>query len=96
MWRRWSKELKSSEDQLNGAERWIKKYPDQIYLDSKCQNKFPLKISNIENIKFIKISVINGLNKVNDLREQACNNELAYELPSDMMLFKMDLKNLIT
>lgn len=95
LWRRWSKELKSSEDQLNGAERWIKKYPDQIYLDSKCQNKFPLKISNIENIKFIKISVINGLNKVNDLREQACNNELAYELPSDMMLFKMDLNNII-
>ena len=46
-------------------------------------------------MKFIKISVINGLNKVNKLREQACNNKLAYELPSDMMLFKMDLNNII-
>lgn len=95
LWRRWGKELKSSEDQLNGAERWIRKHPDQIYLDSKCLEKFPLTIPNVEDLKFIKISVINGLNKVNKLREQACNNELAYELPSDMMLFKMDLNNII-
>lgn len=95
LWKRWSKELKSSEDQLNGAESWIKKYPDQIYLDSKCQNKFPLKLPDIKDITFIKISVINGLDKVNKLREKAWNGELEYDLPTDMVLFHINLDNII-
>lgn len=95
LWKRWCKELKSSENQLDGAERWIKKHPDQIFLDSKCQNKFPLKIPDITELKFIKISVINGLNNVNILREKACNGELDYELPIDMILFKININNII-
>lgn len=95
LWNRWSKELKSSEDQLNGAERWIKEHPDRIYLDPKCQQKFPITIPDIENFKIIKISVINGLDKVNKLREQSCNGELDYELPKDMILFQINLNNII-
>ena len=95
LWKRWSKEIKSSEDQLNGAERWIKKHPDKIFIDSKCLQKFPLELPNINNIKFIKISVINGLDKVNKLREQYNNGELDYDLPEDMFLFGINLENII-
>ena len=94
LWKRWSKEIKSSEDQLNGAERWIKKHPDKIFIDSKCLQKFPLELPNINNIKFIKISVINGLDKVNKLREQYNNGELDYDLPEDMFLFGINLENI--
>ena len=40
-------------------------------------------------------SVINGLDKVNKLREQYNNGELDYDLPEDMFLFGINLENII-
>ena len=42
-WRRWFKKtIGKSASQLLGAERLLKKYPDEIYLDEKCQVKLPI------------------------------------------------------
>lgn len=92
VWKRWKKALEKSENQLKGAERWLKEHPERVFLDAKCEKKFPIAIP-IENARFIKISVINGLNEVNKIRERACNGEL--KIPADMFIFTRDIENII-
>ncbi|XOF34520.1 MAG: YecA family protein [Candidatus Electrothrix sp. YB6] len=42
-WKRWFlKSVIRSSKQLYGAESWIKKYPDRLYLDKECKKKFPI------------------------------------------------------
>lgn len=67
-WNRWKrKAIDESIKQVNGAERWIKEHPDQIYLDMKCTQKFPLEIPT-NNIEVYKIIVALGA-------EKACKND---------------------
>lgn len=59
-WARWfNRAIESSAKQLWGAEKWIRKYPDEIFLDSKCTNQFPIKI-NVNNTRFHLILVAHG------------------------------------
>lgn len=45
-WKRWYKDsVKKSINQLHGAEGWIRTYPDRVFLDKKCQNKFPFDLT---------------------------------------------------
>lgn len=45
-WKRWfKKSVIKSAAQLHGAESWIKKYPERLYLDKKNQTHFPINIS---------------------------------------------------
>ena len=43
-WRWYKKAIKKSANQVRGAERWISKNPDQIFLDATCKNPLPIKI----------------------------------------------------
>lgn len=49
-WKRWfKKSILRSCNQLYGAEAWVKKYPERIFLDKRCTNKFPLNISSTDH-----------------------------------------------
>ena len=40
-WKRWYKKaVKKSADQIYGAERWILKHPDRLFLDQTCKIPF--------------------------------------------------------
>ncbi len=57
-WKRWfKKSVVKSARQIYGAERWIKNYPSEIYLDQNCRERFPLEIEDVENAKFFRIAV---------------------------------------
>lgn len=44
-WKRWYKMvIKKSVNQLNGAERWIRDFPDKIYTDRKSKEKIPFDL----------------------------------------------------
>jgi len=60
-WKRWYKRaiLKSAE-QAWGAERWLREYPDRIFLDRACTERFPLSIPPSESSKYHLIVVANG------------------------------------
>jgi hypothetical protein len=60
-WNRWFKKaIKKSAEQAWGAERWIKKYPNQLFLDSLCEKPFPLEIPNLSTAKFHLVVVAHG------------------------------------
>ncbi len=60
-WRRWYKRaIASSADQIFGAERWINRFPDRIFLDNKCTQKLPIEIPPPERRKVHRIVVALG------------------------------------
>jgi hypothetical protein len=57
-WKRWIKRsIKKSVRQLKGAERWIKKYPNRLFLSEFCTQRFPLHIPDEKTAKFHLIAV---------------------------------------
>ena len=64
-WDRWKrKAIDESIKQVRGAEKWIRKNPEKIFLDAQCTEKFPLPI-DIKNLKIHRIVVAHGA-------EEAC------------------------
>ncbi len=60
-WRRWYKRsIKAGAESTFGAERWIRDYPDKIYLDSKCTQKIPVAFPSREEIRIHRIVVARG------------------------------------
>jgi len=60
-WKRWYKQaIKKSADQAWGAERWLKSYPQKVYLDRACTKQFPLDIPSQESTKYHLIIVAHG------------------------------------
>lgn len=60
-WQRWYKRaIVKSAEQVWGAERWIKTYPDRIFLDQACTQKFPLQIPSPELAHYHLIVVAHG------------------------------------
>jgi len=48
-WRRWYRRaIRKSAEQVFGAERWLRKYPDRVFLDSACSQRFPLDLDQRE------------------------------------------------
>lgn len=63
-WLKWFRRaIENSVQQLWGAERIIKSFPNKLYLDSKCKNKIPININITENTRFHLISVAHGGSK---------------------------------
>lgn len=61
-WSRWfSRAIKKSAEQIWGAERWIKEFPQRIFLDRECTKKFPLSIPSKKTIKIHRIVVAHGV-----------------------------------
>ena len=59
-WQRWKrKAIDESIDQINGAEKWIKKHPDQIYLNKNCNTIIP--INSKKRLKIYRIVVAHGI-----------------------------------
>lgn len=57
-WNRWfKKSIQKSAKQLWGAEGWIKKYPNRLFLNNLCTQLFPLYIPDLETAKFHLIAV---------------------------------------
>ncbi len=63
-WCRWFKRaVLQSAKQIWGAERWIRQYPNNLFLDKDCKTPFPYPLANIETAKFYRIVVAHGSSK---------------------------------
>lgn len=60
-WPRWFKSaVKKSVDQVLGAERWITKFPNRIFLDPQCTKQFPIPLPSPERRRIHGIVVARG------------------------------------
>ncbi|WP_254413113.1 hypothetical protein [Dyadobacter diqingensis] len=60
-WKRWFKKaVLASAKQLWGAESWIKRDPNRVFIDAQCIKKFPLPILLNEKTKFHLVLVAHG------------------------------------
>lgn len=63
-WKRWYKDaITKSFKQTKGAERWIRTYPDRLFVDKKSTTKFPINI-DLSKAKFHHILVTHGLENI--------------------------------
>ena len=60
-WARWYRKavLKSCR-QLLGAESWIKRFPEHIYLDKECKQSLPFPLPPVPKIRFHRFAVTRG------------------------------------
>jgi len=63
-WCRWVKRayLKSSY-QVYQAEKWIREFPNRIFLDKKCTSAFPVAFPTPDRIKIHRVVVVRGITK---------------------------------
>jgi len=60
-WSRWFKKaVKKSVNQVLGAERWINNFPDRIFLDPQCKERFPISLPKPESRRIHGITVARG------------------------------------
>ena len=60
-WCRWFKKaVYKSAKQIWGAERWIRKYSDKLYIDKDCTTPFPIPLPNPDHAFFHRIVVAHG------------------------------------
>lgn len=60
-WPRWYKRaIEKSANQLAGAERFAKQFPERIYLDKGCENPLPVKLPSRSAGKYYLIAVTRG------------------------------------
>lgn len=60
-WGRWfKKSIRAAADQLWGAERWIRDYPDRLFLDRACKQRFPVPLPPPNDAVFHLIVVAHG------------------------------------
>lgn len=58
-WKRWfKKSVVGSVTQLYGAEKFIKEYPERLFLDEVCTTKFPVEF--LDHMRFFLIAVTNN------------------------------------
>lgn len=61
-WSRWYKRaIEKSAKQLAGAEAWIKRFPDRLFLDPCCTTKLPIKLPDPTNQRIHLIAVTRGV-----------------------------------
>lgn len=61
-WKRWFKRavLKSA-NQLYGAEAWLRRHPNRIYLDPHCENQIPISLPKPKSMRVHRIAVALGI-----------------------------------
>lgn len=60
-WSRWYRRaVLESSDQLFGAERWLRQFPDRVFLDRECTIPFPLVLPATEQMRIHRIVVALG------------------------------------
>lgn len=62
-WKRWKhKTVDGCIKQIDGAEKWLLNHPNDLYIDSKCKHKLPIKFDN-KNIKIYRFIVELGFHQ---------------------------------
>ena len=57
-WSRWYRRaVQKSAEQLWGAERWIRQFPERLFLDRSCTKPFPIDLPGPATAKFHRIVV---------------------------------------
>jgi len=60
-WRRWYRRaIGKSVRQLAGAQSWLERFPNRIFLDSKCQHPLPVSLPPIQSRRVHLIAVARG------------------------------------
>ena len=60
-WKRWHRRaVLEGVKQLRGAERWIRDFPDRLFLDRACTVRFPFPIPDLARIRFHLVVVAHG------------------------------------
>jgi hypothetical protein len=60
-WSRWYRRaVKKSVDQIRGAERWLRTFPERIFLDPACTAKLPIELPPLERRRVHGIAVALG------------------------------------
>jgi hypothetical protein len=60
-WSRWYKRaIEKSAKQLAGAEAWLKRFPDRLFLDPSCTTKLPIKLPDPAKQRIHLIAVTRG------------------------------------
>lgn len=61
-WSRWfRKAVLDSARQAWGAERWIREYPERLFIDRACTQRFPLSLPTVHHMKFHHIVVAHNV-----------------------------------
>jgi hypothetical protein len=62
-WCRWFKAaIERSADQLHGAERWLREFPDRIFLDKACTTPLPIDLPPVERRRVHLVVIAIGAN----------------------------------
>lgn len=60
-WSRWYRRaVRSSVDQIRGAERWLRDHPGRVFLDSRCTMPMPVDLPPPERRRFHGIAIVRG------------------------------------
>ena len=60
-WARWfRRSIWDSARQVYGAERWIRHYPDRIFLDPKCKHPIPIELPRSGEMRIHRVVVARG------------------------------------
>ncbi|PKP76481.1 MAG: hypothetical protein CVT81_14490 [Alphaproteobacteria bacterium HGW-Alphaproteobacteria-3] len=60
-WIRWFKRaVEKSVDQIRGAERWLKDFPERVFLDKACTQKLPMQLPPLQSRTVHGIAVVQG------------------------------------
>ncbi|MXW92249.1 MAG: hypothetical protein F4114_12615 [Rhodospirillaceae bacterium] len=60
-WARWFKRsISASAQQVYGAERWIRRHPDRIFLDTGCKHPLPLSLPPSDELRVHRVVVARG------------------------------------
>jgi hypothetical protein len=60
-WSRWYRRaIDESAAQINGAARYLREHPDELFLDAACKEKFPLALPPLERRRVHHIAVALG------------------------------------
>jgi len=60
-WARWYRRaVEKSVRQVLGARSWIRRFPNRIFIDKACEERFPLPIPHAQDAKFHLIAVTRG------------------------------------
>jgi hypothetical protein len=60
-WSRWyHRAIEESAAQINGASRYLREHPDELFLDTTCKGKFPLTLPPLDRRRLHHIAVALG------------------------------------
>ncbi len=61
-WSRWYRRaVRDSAKQIFGAERWIRSFPDRLFIDRACTQRFPIEFPSFTDAIFHRIVIAHGV-----------------------------------